>query len=107
MIGGASSRMEFNVGHRDDSVAVSTPGQSGSWSSAHYRDLFSKWPTRGTGVRSRERLPLAVAHIVNASLLTSKTLCGLQLVCQGHGRRPALVHTATAAPSNRTNADTL
>ncbi len=40
---GASFRMVLDVGHWDDSVAVNTPGESGDWTSAHYRDLFPLW----------------------------------------------------------------
>jgi penicillin amidase len=42
-IGGASFRMVLDVGHWDDSVAVNSPGQSGEWTSTHYRDLFPLW----------------------------------------------------------------
>jgi penicillin amidase len=42
-IGGASFRMVLDVGHWDDSVAVNSPGQSGDWTSPHYRDLFPLW----------------------------------------------------------------
>jgi penicillin G amidase len=42
-VGGASFRMVLDVGHWDDSVAVNSPGQSGEWTSAHYRDLFPLW----------------------------------------------------------------
>ena len=40
---GASFRMVVDVGHWDNSVAVSTPGQAGDPSSPHYRDLFPLW----------------------------------------------------------------
>ena len=42
-IGGASFRMVLDVGNWDNSVAVNSPGQSGEWTSAHYRDLFPLW----------------------------------------------------------------
>ncbi len=42
-IGGASFRMVLDVGRWDDSVAVNSPGQSGEWTNAHYRDLFPLW----------------------------------------------------------------
>jgi penicillin amidase len=42
-VGGASFRMVLDVGNWDDSVAVNSPGQSGEWGSAHYRDLFPLW----------------------------------------------------------------
>jgi penicillin amidase len=42
-VGGASFRMVLDVGHWDDSVAVNSPGQSGEWTSPHYRDLFPMW----------------------------------------------------------------
>jgi penicillin amidase len=35
--------MVLDVGRWDDSVAVNSPGQSGEWTSAHYRDLFPLW----------------------------------------------------------------
>jgi penicillin amidase len=40
---GASFRMVLDVGNWDESVAVNTPGESGDWSSPHYRDLFPLW----------------------------------------------------------------
>lgn len=42
-IGGASFRMVLDVGGWDNSVAVNNPGQAGSWTSPHYRDLFPLW----------------------------------------------------------------
>ena len=42
-IGGASFRMVLDVGQWDNSVAVNSPGQSGDWTSPHYRDLFPLW----------------------------------------------------------------
>jgi penicillin amidase len=42
-IGGASFRMVLDVGEWDNSVAVNNPGQSGNWTSPHYRDLFPLW----------------------------------------------------------------
>jgi penicillin amidase len=43
VIAGASFRMVLDVGAWDNSVAINTPGQSGSPGSAHYRDLFPIW----------------------------------------------------------------
>ena len=43
VISGASFRMVLDVGAWDNSLAVNTPGQSGSPGSPHFRDLFSKW----------------------------------------------------------------
>ncbi|MEO8450738.1 MAG: penicillin acylase family protein, partial [Gemmatimonadota bacterium] len=42
-IGGASFRMVLDVGGWDNSRAVNNPGQSGDWTSPHYRDLFPLW----------------------------------------------------------------
>ena len=42
-IGGASFRMVLDVGGWDNSVAVNNPGQSGNWTSPHYRNLFPLW----------------------------------------------------------------
>ena len=42
---GASFRMVLDVGHWDESRAINTPGQSGDWSSPHFRDLFPLWVT--------------------------------------------------------------
>ena len=42
-IGGATFRMVLDVGDWDKSVAVNSPGQSGNWTSPHYRDLFPLW----------------------------------------------------------------
>ncbi len=42
-IGGASVRLDMDVGDWDNSVAVNTPGQSGDPYSPHYRDLFPLW----------------------------------------------------------------
>jgi penicillin amidase len=42
-VGGASVRLVMDVGNWDNSLAINTPGQSGSWTSPHYRDLFPMW----------------------------------------------------------------
>jgi penicillin amidase len=41
--GTASFRMVLDVGDWDTSMAVNSPGQSGSWVDSHYRDLASYW----------------------------------------------------------------
>ena len=41
--GGASFRMVIDVGSWDDSIAISTPGQSGDPRSPHYDDLYATW----------------------------------------------------------------
>ena len=43
VVAGASFRMVLDVGAWDNSLAINTPGQSGSPGRAHYRDLFPKW----------------------------------------------------------------
>jgi penicillin amidase len=40
---GASYRMVVDVGEWDNSVAITTPGQSGDPRSPHYRDLVERW----------------------------------------------------------------
>ncbi len=40
---GASVRMVLDVGSWDNSVIINTPGQSGDFTSSHYRDLFPLW----------------------------------------------------------------
>ena len=42
-IGVATFRMVADVGDWDQSVAVNGPGQSGDWTSPHFRDLFPLW----------------------------------------------------------------
>ncbi len=42
-IGVATLRMVTDVGDWDKSVAVNGAGQSGDWTSAHFRDLFPLW----------------------------------------------------------------
>lgn len=42
-LGGASFRMIVDVGSWDESIAVSTPGQSGDPRSAHFDDLYATW----------------------------------------------------------------
>jgi penicillin amidase len=40
---GASFRMVLDVGEWDNSMVMSSPGQSGDPSSPHYNDLFPLW----------------------------------------------------------------
>jgi penicillin amidase len=42
-IGVATLRVVMDVGNWDQSVAVNGAGQSGDWTSPHYRDLFPMW----------------------------------------------------------------
>jgi len=42
-IGVATLRMVMDVGDWDKSLAINGAGQSGDWTSPHYRDLFPQW----------------------------------------------------------------
>lgn len=69
VIAGASVRLVMDVGAWDNSVAVSSPGQSDDPMSAHYRDLFPLW-AEGSCVPlrfSRAAVDLDAADLIHVS----------------------------------------
>lgn len=72
--GGASFRMVLDVGEWDNSVATSTPGQSGDPRSPHYRDLADGW-------RRAEYFPL----LYSRSAIERAATARIRLVPGDHG----------------------
>lgn len=63
---GASVRFVFDVGAWDNSVFTNSPGQSGDYTSAHYRDLFPLWAEGGYAPLpfSREAVDRAARRVI-------------------------------------------
>ena len=64
---GASVRFVFDVGAWDNSVFINTPGQSGDYTSSHYRDLFPLWAEGGYAPLpfSREAVDRAAKRVIS------------------------------------------
>ncbi|MFI9028165.1 penicillin acylase family protein [Streptomyces sp. NPDC053560] len=69
--GGASFRLVVDVGAWDESLVMSTPGQSGDPASPHYRDLFDAWAADGAFplLYNRDRIE---EHTTRRILLTPR-----------------------------------
>lgn len=63
---GASVRFVFDVGAWDNSMFINTPGQSGDYTSSHYRDLFPTWAEGGYAPLpfSREAVDRAAKRVI-------------------------------------------
>ena len=62
----ASVRFVFDVGARDNSMFINTPGQSADPNSSHYRDLFPLWAEGGYAplLFSREAVDRAAKRVI-------------------------------------------